>query len=586
MTHTECEPQTAAQGSDDVRAQRAILANLRHELRTPLNAIIGYSEMLIEDAQDLDEEDDQADLVPNLKKVHAAGNQLLTLVNDVLDPAGIETGQLEVDLEAFGAQLCYELRTPLNAVFGYSEMLLEDAEDEGPKDFIPDLQKIHAAAQHFLSLIIEFSKIQAGEIDADIETLTASSGTSSMIQDVVSTIRPLAEDAASTEAAEGGSLLVVDDNETNRDLLARRLERQGHAVALAEDGRQALEMVKTHSFDLVLLDIRMPEMDGYEVCEHLKADEGTRDIPIIFISALGEIQDKIQAFTVGGVDYVTKPFQFKEVLARVETHLTLRKLQKQLQDANEKMAQELALAGEVQTSFLPRALPDIPGWQLSVALKPARETSGDFYDVNLLPNGRLGILVADVVDKGVGAALYMALSWTLLRTYATEYPAQPELVLSTANHRILMDTKVNRFATVFYGILDLATGALVYCNAGHCPPYLISAQNSEDVRELTRTGVPLGMFEDEAWEQGVVQLAPSDVLVLYTDGITEARNEHGEFFDEDRLLASVRANLGHPAQAIQDAIIRAVYEFMGDVPQSDDIALAVVIRDSVVPVDD
>jgi len=138
MTHTECEPQTAAQGSNDVRAQRAILANLRHELRTPLNAIIGYSEMLIED--------DQADLSPNLTKVHAAGNQLLTLVNDILDPAGIEIGQLELDLEALGAQLRHELHTPLNAVIGYSEMLLEDAQDLGLKALIGDLQRIHAAA--------------------------------------------------------------------------------------------------------------------------------------------------------------------------------------------------------------------------------------------------------------------------------------------------------------------------------------------------------------------------------------------------------------------------------------------------------
>ena len=559
MTHTECEPQKAAQGPADARAQRAVLANLRHELRTPLNAIIGYSEMLIEDAQDLDQEDDQADLSPNLTKVHAAGNQLLTLVNDILDPAGIETGQLELDLEALSAQLRHELHTPLNAVIGYSEMLLEDAQDLGLKALIGDLQRIHAAALRFLEFIgdtANFSRIQASEVSAE------------------------AEDVATTVAAGRGSLLVVDDNETNRDLLGRRLEREGHTVALAESGHQALEMIQTHSFDLVLLDIRMPEMDGYRVCEHLKADEGTRDIPIIFISALGEIQDKIQAFTVGGVDYITKPFQFKEVLARVETHLALRRLQKQLQDANKKMAQELALAGEVQTSFLPRELPDIPGWQLSVTLEPARETSGDFYDVNLLPNGRLGMLMADVVDKGVGAALYMALSWTLLRTYAAEYPAQPELVLSAANRRILMDTKANQFATVFYGILDPATGTLMYCNAGHCPPYLISAQNSEDVRELTRTGVPLGMFEDVTWEQGVVQLAPGDVLVLYTDGITEARNEHGAFFDEDRLLASARANLGHPAQAIQDTIIRAVYEFMGDTPQSDDITLAVVVRDS------
>ncbi len=378
--------------------------------------------------------------------------------------------------------------------------------------------------------------------------------------------------------AERAKILIVDDEPFNVDYLEQELEDFDYDTISAESGREALERAITEVPDLILLDIRMPEMDGYEVCEHLKADAQTRDIPIIFISALDATQDKVRAFTAGGVDYVTKPFQVEEVLARVETHLALRKLQRQLQDANRKMAQELALAGEVQTSFLPRKLPDIPGWQLSVTLKPARETSGDFYDVNLLPNGRLGILVADVVDKGVGAALFMALSWILIRTYATEYPTQPELVLSAVNRRILKDTDGDQFVAVFYGVLDPATGTLVYCNAGHCPPYLISAQNSNDVQKLMRTGIPLGILEDGTWEQGVVQLAPGDVLVLYTDGITDAENEKGTFFGPERLLGSVQANLGRSAQEMQDTLMAEVHEFVGDAPQFDDIALVVVVR--------
>jgi serine phosphatase RsbU (regulator of sigma subunit) len=375
-------------------------------------------------------------------------------------------------------------------------------------------------------------------------------------------------------------ILIVDDTPANLRLLSKMLSEQGYQVRPVPDGPLALAAVRAEPPDLILLDIRMPEMSGYEVCEHLKADAQTRDIPIIFISALDATQDKVKAFTVGGVDYITKPFQFEEVLARVETHLALRELQKQLQDANEKMERELALAGEVQASFLPSELPDVPDWQLAVTLKPSRETSGDFYDVNLLPNGRLGILVADVVDKGAGAALYMALSWTLLRTYAAEYPTQPELVLGAVNRRILADTHTDQFVTVFYGILDPVTGTLVYSNAGHCPPYLISAQHGQDVQELIRTGMPLGILEDRAWEREAVQLAPGDALVLYTDGITEAQNEQGVFYGEDRLLESARASLGCPAQGIRDAIVADVHSFVGNAPQFDDIALAVVVRGS------
>jgi sigma-B regulation protein RsbU (phosphoserine phosphatase) len=375
-------------------------------------------------------------------------------------------------------------------------------------------------------------------------------------------------------------ILIVDDTPANLRLLSQMLAEHGYQVRPVPDGPLALAATRAEPPDLILLDIRMPEMDGYQVCEHLKADAQTRDIPIIFISALDATQDKVRAFTAGGVDYVTKPFQFEEVLARVETHLALRKLQKQLQDANKKMAQELALAGEVQTSFLPRELPDIPGWQISVILRPARETSGDFYDVNLLPNGRLGILVADVVDKGVGAALFMALSWILIRTYAPEYPTQPELVLSAVNRRILKDTNANQFVAVFYCILDPATGTLVYCNAGHVPPYLLSTQSDDAVQALLRTGPPLGILEDVTWEQGVVQLALGDILILYTDGITDAEDGKGTFFGQERLLGSVQANLGPSAQEMQDALMAEVHEFVGDAPQFDDIALMVLVRGS------
>lgn len=377
-----------------------------------------------------------------------------------------------------------------------------------------------------------------------------------------------------------GDVLVVDDTPANLRLLSQMLTEEGYHVRPVPDGSLALAAVRAEPPDLILLDIRMPGMNGYEVCECLKADDETRDIPVIFISALDAIQDKVRAFSVGGEDYVTKPFHVEEVLARVGTHLALRKLQKQLQDANRRMAQELTLAGEVQTSFLPHDLPDISGWQISATLRPAREMSGDFYDFISLPDECLGIVVADVCDKGAGAALYMALSWTLIRTYAMEFPAQPESVLSAVNRRIIKDTNANHFVTVFYGILDLITGTLVYCNAGHWEPYLIRADDREDVRRLILTGVPVGIFEDETWEQGFIQLAPGDVVVLFTDGITEAQNAQGEFLGMDRLLDSVRTNLRRPAREIQEAILTDIHRFVGDTPQSDDIALIVLLRDT------
>jgi serine phosphatase RsbU (regulator of sigma subunit) len=247
---------------------------------------------------------------------------------------------------------------------------------------------------------------------------------------------------------------------------------------------------------------------------------------------------------------------------------------------HQKVGQELALAGEIQASFLPGVVPDVPGWQVTATLEPARETAGDFYDFIPLPDGRLGVLVADVAGKGMGAALYMALSRTLIRTYAAEYHTRPALVLHAANDRILMDTRASLFVTAFYGILDPVSGTLTYCNAGHNPPYLLNAKDGGSAQELGGTGIPLGIEEDVTWHQGAVPLAPGDVLVLYTDGITEAQDGQEEFFGEQRLLEIAQANLGRSARDIQDVLIAEVHGFVGDAPQFDDITLMVVVRDS------
>ena len=376
-----------------------------------------------------------------------------------------------------------------------------------------------------------------------------------------------------------GDILVVDDTPANLRLLSQMLDEQGYHVRPVLDGHLALTAAQAKPPDLILLDIRMPDMNGYQVCEHLKAEARTKDIPIIFISALDAIQDKVKAFTVGGVDYITKPFHIEEVLARVETHLALRKLQEQLELANQKMTQELALAGEVQEGFFLQELPEISGWQLSMKMKSARETSGDFFDVIPLPRGYYGILMADVVDKGVAAALFMACSWSLMRTYAPDFPSHPEMVLTSVNQRILEDTTAQQFVTIFYAVLDPATGRFVYANAGHSPPMVFNSQSGEVLQRLEYTGKPLGLFEDEVWEHGEIELSPGDVVVIYTDGVSEAQNEQGEFFDEAGLVASVNRHLGSPAVEISQGILSDVGEFIAGAPQVDDIGIAVLIRD-------
>jgi phosphoserine phosphatase RsbU/P len=372
-----------------------------------------------------------------------------------------------------------------------------------------------------------------------------------------------------------GNILIVDDTPNNLRLLSQMLAEQGHRVRAVTSGMRALESIQTLPPDLILLDIRMPHVDGFEVCRRLKANELTRHIPIIFISALDDLQDKMKAFTFGGVDYITKPFQIEEVLARVDTHLVLRKLQQQLQEANARFHYELKLAGRIQAGILPRSLPNLSGWYFDALLKPARETSGDFYDIGLLPDGKVMVAIADVADKGAGAAMYMALCCTLLRTYAVRCPDQPELVFEEVNRRLMQDIECEEFVTMFYGVLDPKSGDFNYCNAGHNPPFFFSNQQNLNHDKLIRTGMALGVLEENHWERKSIHFKPGDLLVLYTDGITDAEDQNTMFFGEERFTAILQKNVLHP-KVITGEVMRELTTFVATAEPFDDITIVVV----------
>jgi sigma-B regulation protein RsbU (phosphoserine phosphatase) len=241
--------------------------------------------------------------------------------------------------------------------------------------------------------------------------------------------------------------------------------------------------------------------------------------------------------------------------------------------------QELALAGRVQASLLPEQSPEIPGWQISATWKPARETSGDFYDFVPLPNGRIGIVIADVVDKGMGAALLMALSRTLIRTYAIEFPNHPEHLLQVTNQRILTDIDAGLFVTLFYGVLDPSSGKLTYSNAGHPPPYIITPGGNPTMTTLSGSGMPLGVSDEANWQQGSLEISSGDMLLLYTDGVLDTQNPRGEFLGDEGMLKIIKNQVGFSARVVQDSLLSGVFNFAGTGPQVDDITLMILIRD-------
>ena len=266
--------------------------------------------------------------------------------------------------------------------------------------------------------------------------------------------------------------------------------------------------------------------------------------------------------------------QIATALQRAKVHLQNIK--------HQKTVQELAFAWQIQASFLPRNLPQIEGWGLSAALKPCKETSGDFYDVIPLPNGQYGLLIADVADKGMGAALYMALSRTLIRTFAFEHPTRPDLVLQAANQRILSDTQNEMFVTVFFAVLEPEQATLTYANAGHNPAYLFKAVEANEGKwplELHNTGMPLGILPEAQWQTRSLTLAPGEVLVLYTDGVTDAQDHQGRFFGEERLVTVVQGKLTCSAAGIEQALESAVENFSAKNAPCDDVTLVILKRD-------
>jgi serine phosphatase RsbU (regulator of sigma subunit) len=375
-------------------------------------------------------------------------------------------------------------------------------------------------------------------------------------------------------------ILIVDDDPLNVDYLEQELEDLNCETAAAQSGQEALTKVATETPDLILLDIMMPGLSGFEVLGHLKVNEAWRDIPVILVSALGDIDSVVKGIELGAEDYLPKPFDPVLLRARISACLERKRLRDQEVHHLRRINEELALAWQVQSGFLPATLPNLPGWQFAATLEPSRETSGDFYDLIMLPNGRLAILVADVVDKGMGAALLMVLSRTLIRGYAFQYGTQPQAVLAATNRRILEDINTHQFVTVFYGILDPTTGELVYCNAGHNPPYLLKGSGTNAVQALRATGMPVGI-EVAEWEQRSVRLAAGDLLLLYTDGLTEAQDPQQQFFGEERVLQLAQGHLGCSAREVQEALMAQIHRFMGGMPPVDDITVAVVVREAM-----
>ena len=525
-------------------------AHVRHELRTPLNHIIGYSELLLEEAG----ERGRAELAPGLHRILDDARALLGLINDLL-----ATSKFGARVAAL-RQMPAELATPLNRIVATCESLQPQIAAADAADLAPDLERIARAARHFLTLVRDgVGPAVAGGFAEDAPRV-----------------------AADAPAAEHGAILVVDDNETNRDMLSRRLARQGYQVHLVAGGRQAFELLETQAVDLILLDVMMPEMNGYDALQRLKANPAQRDIPVLMISALDEMDSVVRCIELGAEDYLFKPFDPVLLRARIGACLEKKRLRDEIARHVRRMERELELARAIQLSMVPTdfSIAGPQGLELYATLQPAYEVGGDLYDFFWMTPERMCLVVADVSDKGASAALFMARAKTVIRLLATNFdraagraPTAAELVVRI-DAELCQDNPYSMFVTLLLCIVDARTGGIEWCNAGHNPPYLIAPDGA--ITQLARdNGIPIGIDAEFSRVTETVQLASGGSLFAYTDGVSESMNEENGMFGTDRLEAVLRSCGGHTPQDVVNAMLRHVQTFAGSAAASDDITMLV-----------
>jgi serine phosphatase RsbU (regulator of sigma subunit) len=379
-----------------------------------------------------------------------------------------------------------------------------------------------------------------------------------------------------TQPSAQKSILIVDDTPINIGVISGAL-KDSFATKVATSGEKALAIASGKDKpDLILLDIMMPEMDGYEVCRRLKANPDTRDIPVIFLTSQTEAEDETKGFEVGAVDYIHKPFSAAVVKARVRTHLMLREAHAQIAQQLVEINTELEMARQIQLSILPSSTPKITGMDIVARYIPMTSVAGDFYDFIRVDDRHLGILIADVSGHGLPAALIASMLQVALTAQA-RHVSEPGKVLAGLNQALCGKFQHN-FVTAAYVYVDLEKNFMNYGGAGH-PPLLLWRKSTGGASQLLENGLVLGQFEEATYDSLQVPIEAGDRFFLYTDGIPESSNPAQEEFGTDRIMKSMEKNNKLPAGPFVDALLLELAGWLQQPPgegHKDDISLLAV----------
>jgi phosphoserine phosphatase RsbU/P len=379
-----------------------------------------------------------------------------------------------------------------------------------------------------------------------------------------------------TELSAKKTILIVDDTPINIGVISGAL-KDSFATKVANSGEKALAIAAGKDKpDLILLDILMPEMDGYEVCRRLKADPDTRDIPVIFLTSQTDAEDETKGFEVGAVDYIHKPFSAAVVKARVRTHLMLREAHAQIARQLVEINTELEMARQIQLSILPSSTPKISGLDIVARYIPMTSVAGDFYDFIVVDEKHVGILIADVSGHGLPAALIASMLQVAL-TAQVRHASEPGKVLAGLNQALCGKFQHN-FVTAAYVYVDLEENIVNYGGAGH-PPLLLWRKSTARSSQLLENGLVMGQFEEATYDSLQVPIEPGDRFFLYTDGILESANPAQEEFGTERFMKFMESNNKLPAGPFADALLLELARWLEQPPgegHKDDISLLAV----------
>ncbi|MGL5943565.1 MAG: SpoIIE family protein phosphatase [Waterburya sp.] len=574
----------------DSQSQSSILSHLRHELRTPINAIIGYSEMLMEEIAEINQ---NIEYLSEIEQIRDCGIQLLASINNFLNPS--LSGNRSINLQEIVTNpiLKTELEKSTQLVIGHCQQLISIVE----ADYISDLEKIKTAANKLLGEIDNLVKISPHPEDIYYSEVTDDA--SPEIDTIMDTANLLAMKLEQPLKTDNYTILIVDDSVSNRELLSRQVETQGYQVATAADGKQAIAMIQTGAYDLILLDIIMPEINGYQVLKWIRAS-GWRHIPTIMISALDEIDSVVKCIEMGAADYLAKPFNPTLLKARLGACLEQKRLRDQessyleqlakaneeisklnhcLQAENLRLSTELEITQRLQMMLLPKEkeLSQIEGLEIAGFMEPADEVGGDYYDV-LQHHGRITIGIGDVTGHGLESGVLMLMVQTAVRTLMENNETDPKKFFEVLNRTIYKNVqRMDSDKNLSLCLVDYHEGVLSL--SGQHEEIVIVRSGGEIERlDTIDLGFPIGLEEtiQDFIFQVQVDLHSGDIVILYTDGITEAENNLGVHYGLEQLCTVVQQNWQQSAHEIRQAVIQDLRSHIGVEKVYDDITLVVL----------